>query len=285
MSLATQPGLPPSMVQGGPWCQDLQRHAHVALCIVLLCGLALAWPTRAVLLAVFVLCGAGVILLMRRIVSQDAETKRQLAHYRRLSQEQQHRISNGIQSVASSLSLQAAMSGHPDIEEALREAAARLMGVAEVHRRLHDPALAGAGLGQALQGLAERLLASAGLDHVTVQVDAQAPMLEHEAASLVAMIVAEAVANSVKHAFAGRDDGLLAISLRPSPGAKLVLLVSDDGPVTDVPPAAASPGGTSLGMLIMQGLAERLGGGMGLERGAQGGATLRVEFPQTARPG
>ncbi len=240
----------------------------------------LAWPKDAALLGVLLAVAAGQLLLLwrvnARLVAEKAHTVRLLAHHRDLYHELQHRVSNGIQSVASSLSLQAAMIGNADTEDALREAAERLLGVAEVHRRLHDPALDGPGLGEALRGLVQRLLASAGLGHVEVAIDAESPPLGHERASILAMIVAEAVANSIKHAYRGRDAGRLEVSLRPVPGQRLLLRVSDDGPGAVREPEADE---VSLGMLIMRGLADRLHGTLGFGPGAQAGASLNVEFP------
>lgn len=245
-------------------------------------------PCLAVLLVVFSLLLGGLLWrALARLAALRASVERLTRHQQEMYREVQHRVSNGIQSVASVLSLQASLAENAETEEALRSAAERLLGVAEVQRRLWDAALAGAALGAAIEAVARRLLESAGLGHVALTVEAGAAALGPERSTTLAMIVAEAVANSIKHAFADRRDGCLAVALRPAPGQRLLLTVSDDGPG---PPALAEDegetilAGASLGMLIMRGLAERLYGTLRLEQGPAGGALLRVEFPAQDAP-
>jgi two-component sensor histidine kinase len=164
-----------------------------------------------------------------------------------------------------------------DAETALATAVQRLHGVATVHRRLHDPELAGERLAEALDALTLDLLRSVGRDDIAVEVVVQAPPLDHNAATLVAMIVAEAVMNSVKHGFAGRPGGTLAVALRQH-AEEMALTVRDDGHglsgvIQDRP---------RLGTTIMEGFAQRLGGAFHLENAPGGGALVVVNFPSSA---
>ncbi len=245
----------------------------------------LLWPRGPIALGIFVLVGAGQIALVEflhmaaaQLVAARQRIEKLLAHERHLYHELQHRVANSIQSLASILSIQSArMSDMADAETALAEAVQRLHGVATVHRRLHDPELAGERLAEALDALTLDLLRSVGRDDIAVEVVVQAPPLDHNAATLVAMIVAEAVMNSVKHGFADRTGGTLAVAMRQQ-GGELVLNVRDDGHGL----SGVLQDGPRLGTTIMEGFAQRLGGEFRLENAPGGGACVVVNFPASA---
>ncbi|WP_165585664.1 sensor histidine kinase [Roseococcus sp. SYP-B2431] len=245
----------------------------------------LAWPQGAIALGLFVLVAGGQIGLIEilhaaaaQLVTARQDIEKLLAHERHLYHELQHRVANSIQSLASILSIQSArITDMADAEAALAEAVQRLHGVATVHRRLHDPELGGEQLAEALDALTLDLLRSVGRDDIAVQVLVQAPPLGHNPATLVAMIVAEAVMNSVKHGFAGRPAGRLAIALRHL-GGELCLTVRDDGHGL----SGATQDRPRLGTTIMDGFAQRLGGSFRLENVPDGGACVIVNFPSSA---
>lgn len=246
----------------------------------------LPWPQGFIALGLFVVVAGGQIGLVEilhraaaQVVRARQKIEKLLAHERHLYHELQHRVANNIQSLASILSIQAArVSETADARTALAEAVQRLQGVATVHRRLHDPELGGERLAEALDTLTLDLLRSVGREDIAVEVVVQAPPLHHDAATLVAMIIAEGAMNSVKHGFAGRPGGTLAIALRQR-GERLVLTLRDDGhglsgPVQD---------GPRLGTTIMKGFAQRLGGDFRLENAPGGdGARVVVDFPASA---
>lgn len=239
----------------------------------------LVWPQGPLALFFFLLVAGSQVALVHwlrqahaRVAFQRHALADQAARHRLLYTELQHRVANGIQSVASTLSAQAMMS--PEAQPALDEAAQRLLGVAEVHRRLHDPELAGA-LGTKLEAMLRQLMMSAGRSDVSVTVQAEAGTLAPELAGLVGLFVAEAASNSIKHAFNRRLGGQFDVSLLPVGEGALRLVVEDDGPGFS---AAAGGGDGSLGMTIMRGLAERLGSELRQGEGRLGGARLSVEF-------
>ncbi|WP_421993717.1 sensor histidine kinase [Roseococcus sp.] len=244
----------------------------------------LQYPQGPIALGLFVLVAIGQMALVEvlhvaalRLVTAHEKIEKLLAHERHLYRELQHRVANGIQSLATILSIQSLhMADMADAEAALADAVQRLRGMATVHRRLRDPELAGERLAQALDALTLDLLRAAGREDIAVEVVVQAPPLDHNAATLAAMIIAEAVMNSVKHAFAGRPGGTLTIALRQV-GQDMVLTIGDDGHglsgvLQDRP---------RLGTIIMEDFAQRLGGTLRLEN-APGGARVIVNFPPSA---
>ena len=239
----------------------------------------LVWPAGPIaLLAFLIVSGAQIALVHRLRVALDRVDAQRLLladqsdRHRLLYQELQHRVANGIQAVASTLSAQASVS--PEAQPALDEAAERLLGVAEVHRRLHDPEL-GNRMGEMLDGMLRQLLVSAGKSDVAVTMQVDAGPLSAEVAGLIGLIVAEAASNSIKYAFAGRFGGSLDVSLLRAGEARLRLVVEDDGHGF---PTRASQAGESLGMTIMRGFAERLRGTIRFGESAAGGARIALEF-------
>ncbi|WP_164867862.1 sensor histidine kinase [Rhodovarius crocodyli] len=241
---------------------------------------ALPWPQGYIALAFFLAVSGtetAVLAFLHRALEQLAQERERveklLNHEKHLYHELQHRVANGIQSLASILSIQAAtIADAEDAEMALTDAATRLRGVAAVHRQLHDPALATASFGSVLHGLARDMLDNAGLQAVRLDVSVTSPPPDQDSATTLAMVALEATSNAIKHAFAQRDTGQLTITLRRE-GALLALCVADDGPG----PGPMRDG--SLGMTIMEGFAERFGGRVSLTAQPQGGSLLRLEMP------
>jgi two-component sensor histidine kinase len=248
---------------------------------------ALEWPAGYVALAFFLIVCAAQIATVARLQAalrglgrERARIAGLLAHQQTLYAELQHRVANGIQSLASILSLQAGrVASADDAEDALRDAAARLQAVASVHRQLHDAELGSDGLERALRNVVEAQLAAAGREDVVLALDVRATPLPQEDATLIAMIVAEAVANALKHGIREKPRARVAIALRDTAEGRRVLDITDDGggfPRLPVPP------GASLGLVIMDGFAKRLGGTLSLGNAPAAGARVRVEMPVPA---
>jgi two-component sensor histidine kinase len=89
----------------------------------------------------------------------------------------------------------------------------------------------------------------------------------------LSLIVAELVTNSLKHAFAGREDGLIAVSVAGGKGV-YTLSVADDGP--GLPADFGNGKGSSLGQGILQSLAQQLHGKLAFDSGP--GTVAKVIF-------
>jgi signal transduction histidine kinase len=152
----------------------------------------------------------------------------------------------------------------PEVAGLLDEAVAELRGtigeLREIARGVHPSILTERGLGSAISALAERSPVP-----VAVSFDAHPCRPAVEAAAY--FLVAEALANTVKHA----DAGKVSVAIRGD-HERLSIEVSDDGV------GGADPGkGTGL-----QNLADRLaalGGGLGVSSGAQGGTVVNGWAP------
>ncbi len=247
-------------------------------------GWSFVWPRDVVPLGFFALVmGAQVALVhhltkaLARLEWKRSQMEAMRATEQLLFSELQHRVANGIQLVASLMSLEASrVETAEDAVAVLDDAVTRLSIVATIHRRLHDPALGEAGFEKALDSLARDILSAAGRQDVAVSVRAPRLAIKPADATSVSMIVAEAVTNAIKHAFAGRAGGRIDIRFEADATGERRLTLRDDGPGFATPP---DPHGDSLGILVMSSMAQRLGGRLELGNAPEGGAMVTVVMP------
>jgi two-component sensor histidine kinase len=237
-------------------------------------GLALAF--YAVVVAVDIALIHGMQMTLARLQEERGRTASLLEAQTTMFHELQHRVANNMQFVSALLDLQRRTVGHtPEgALAALEEAGRRLHTMAQVHRRLHDPR-SGDDFGSHVEGLCRDMLKAAGVPGIDCRVTVQAAPKSPERLLALAMLIVEALTNSLKHAFA-EDGGTVTIDLRAVPGQpdQLHLLVMDDG--IGLPDGFDVQRLPSLGWKIIQSLAAQLSGE--LSYGATGGSGTRIEL-------
>jgi two-component sensor histidine kinase len=237
-------------------------------------GLALAF--YAVVVAVDIALIHGMQMTLARLQEERGRTASLLEAQTTMFHELQHRVANNMQFVSALLDLQRRTVGHtPEgALAALEEAGRRLHTMAQVHRRLHDPR-SGDDFGSHVEGLCRDMLKAAGVPGIDCRVTVQAAPKSPERLLALAMLIVEALTNSLKHAFA-EDGGTVTIDLRAVPGQpdQLHLLVMDDG--IGLPDGFDVQRLPSLGWKIIQSLAAQLSGE--LSYCATGGSGTRIEL-------
>ncbi len=189
--------------------------------------------------------------------------------------ELQHRVANNLQFVAAVLRIARRSAGGDSIaERTLRDAQGRLELMSRVHRRLHDPAAVGLPVGQYLEELCRDLVEASDASFVNLAVQAAPLVLDLESLISISLMTAELVTNSLKHAFRGRSEGAIAISLRVV-GSHAALTVTDNGVGFSAGDGQGKSG--SLGKGIIESLAVQLHGTLVFEQGP--GTTVRLTFP------
>lgn len=238
-------------------------------------GLALAF--YALVVAVDIALIHGMQVTLARLQEERGRTASLLEAQTIMFHELQHRVANNMQFVSALLDLQRRTVGHtPEgALAALEEAGRRLHTMAQVHRRLHDPR-SGDDFGNHVEGLCRDMLAAAGVPGIDCRVAVRAAPQSPERLLSLALLIVEALTNSLKHAFAGRGGGTVTIELNPVPGQpdQLHLLVMDDG--IGLPDGFDGQRLPSLGWKIIQSLAAQLSGE--LSYGATGGSGTRIEL-------
>jgi two-component sensor histidine kinase len=176
--------------------------------------------------------------------------------------EMHHRVKNNLQTIAMLLRLQL---GEPDVdaEEALRESINRILSIAAVHDVLSEKGFRMVDVKQVLEQVAQsvtqnRLHLQERLEVVVRGDDIALPSRE---ATALTLAVNELVQNALKHAFADRESGRIAVTLEALPSGFRVA-VEDDG--VGLMAEAMTPDG--LGLQIIETLVTQdLGGELTFE--------------------
>lgn len=186
--------------------------------------------------------------------------------------EAHHRIKNILASLESLIRLQAAANPSIEAAAALGEAADRVRGAQTLYRHLFEAGrYESLGLRELLPELVEEVIASyPSRSRPRLELACEELELASDKLQPFGLILDELVANAMKHAFAGREGGLLRVGLRRE-GDRLVLEVEDDGPGPE-----GGPRHEGFGLRLIQGLAAQLGGSFGVEGP---GFRARLEFP------
>ena len=190
-----------------------------------------------------------------------------------LFRELQHRVANNLQFVAALLHLQRKLPLSKDA--ALSGAQARLEIMGRIHRRLYDPTNADRPITEFLRVLCNDLIDSAGATNVTLDVIDSPLRLSFDKVIPLALIVAETVTNSLKHAFPNPRPGRIMITLNAEPAPLWTLVVSDDG--IGFPAAGSNGPQEGLGRPIVDSLALQLDATIDVksDRGASVAITFR----------
>ena len=179
-----------------------------------------------------------------------------IRHKDLMSCESDHRLMNGLQMVASLLSLQSREAQSSKAAEQLKVAANRVATIGNVHRRLHALDHVGSvQLTQYLENLCQDLngiLPGKGAEH-DLAVEGIALEVPTSIGIPLGFIVSELVTNSAKYA-----NGKITVSLDVKPGKGYELSVSDDGP--GFPEGFDPKKSKGLGMKIVSSLVNQIDG-------------------------
>lgn len=232
----------------------------------------------AITLTLFILTAALELYVVRVLNLTINNLAQARERSNTLFRELQHRVANNLQFIAAILhlarkNLEAGSAG----ADALDAARSRLDLMSRVHRRLHDPASADLPLASYLEQLCRDLIEieADASSHIELRAEAPPVNFDFELLMPLSLIIAELVTNSLKHAFAGRAEGSILISL--AVGKKsCTLTVADDGCGFTQGMREVNSGG--LGQIILQSLVSQLQGTISFESGH--GAVTHVAFPR-----
>ena len=98
--------------------------------------------------------------------------------------------------------------------------------------------------------------------------------LNHAKAITLGLILNEAITNSIKYAFTETEEGKIAISLVHISDSQIMLSIADNG--KGLPSDFDQKMGTSMGMEMLQGLTDDLGGSLSIE--TNNGTQIKIIF-------
>jgi two-component sensor histidine kinase len=192
--------------------------------------------------------------------------------------EADHRVNNNMQMVSSLLQLQANYIEDPKLLESFQECTDRIRTMSLIHQKLRRKgAWAQIDFKEYLETLTDMLVRakSKGVK-VRRQFDMEPVALSLETAIPLGLIANELISNSLKHGFAGRQEGLVRVSLSRRGGDQLRLAIGDDGCGV----AAGISEGGSLGMRLVKVLTGQIRGQM--EYKNENGAEFVIVFKDTS---
>ena len=188
-----------------------------------------------------------------------------------------HRVKNNLQVVSSLLNMQARNATDEKTKGILSESRDRVMTMSLIHSQLYE----GSDLAEInMKEFVDRLLGqlqsySVGDTRITRVVRVDDYPFPISVAVPVGLIINELLSNALKHAFEGKDEGKIEVSLTASEDGRINLTVSDDG--VGLPLGFDIDESKTLGLRLVKILAEDQLQGT-LEVTSDGGATFNIEF-------
>jgi two-component sensor histidine kinase len=192
-----------------------------------------------------------------------------------LLREMNHRLANSFMALAGMVRREFGWSVLPGLRQSLDGLETRIAAFAQLHRFLTVGAESGwisaqCYIERLCEALGEALLKPIG---VRCEVSADAAFFPGEYCELIGLVIAELVTNSAKHAFRGRDDGLVRIEFLNT-AETWACIVSDNG-------IGASVTSIGVGSKILGTLLGRLGAEIATKSGL-GGTSSMIRWPVPA---
>ena len=223
----------------------------------------------------------GVVSVIRDITEKkEAERKLQRSLEERsiLLSEMHHRVKNNLAIIASLLYMQIEASVDENVIESLKTSYCRLQSIAQVHEQLYKNAEldANISLDQYLHQMAESVDETIILPDKKIKIDIECSDITIQLIQAVplGLLLSELLVNAYKHAFKDRDEGHIEISCGITEG-QLVIVISDYG--IGLPEDFSLDSG-SIGMSIVQTLAEQLNGNLSYTSETGEGTAFKISF-------
>jgi len=177
-----------------------------------------------------------------------------------LLKEIHHRVKNNLQIVISLLNTQSAYLDNEDALFAIRNSQHRMNAISLIHQKLYQSEnLAAIDMSVYINELIDYLQESFDTDkRVTYLMDVEPLCLDVGQAVPLGLILNEAISNAMKYAFVAGQKGRIIISLQPYGESRYQLNIADNG--VGLPEGFDPLQSSSLGMSLMQGLADQLEG-------------------------
>jgi Signal transduction histidine kinase len=206
----------------------------------------------------------------------SAEQDKLLKEKEWLIKEVHHRVKNNLQMVTSLLSSQSAYLEDDAAIRAVKDSLRRMQAMSLIHQKLYqDENTSKIAMPEYINDLVSYLHDSFDTNHsIVFEQSIESLELDVSQAIPLGLIITESIVNAIKYAFLNEERGTVNISLEREGPDHLVLRVSDNG--IGLPLEIDKMGHNSLGLDLMQGLAEQLKGTFDIEN--KNGVHITVRF-------
>jgi two-component sensor histidine kinase len=193
-----------------------------------------------------------------------------------LVREIHHRVKNNFHIVSSLLEIQSSYLKNKEALSAIKESQHRIHSMSIIHQKLYQSdTLSTIRMPEYIYELVEYLRESYSIrENIGFSLQIESIELNHASAITLGLILNEAITNAIKYAFAKTEDGKISISLTHVSDSQILLSIADNG--RGLPADFDSKIGASMGMELLQGLTDDLGGNFSIE--ANNGTCIKVAF-------
>jgi two-component sensor histidine kinase len=208
------------------------------------------------------------------ITHRNEQLQRLLSEKEWLLKEVHHRVKNNLYTVICLLESQAAYLEN-DALSAIENSQHRIYAMSLIHQKIYQTDdMKTIEMADYLPEFIQYLKDSYGNSrHIGFELTVDALPLDVSRAVPIALIVNEAVTNSIKHAFPGKATGMIRVSLERS-GDDILLEIADNG--IGIPQNIGEAKFNSLGLQLLRGLSEDINGRITFEN--CDGARITVAF-------
>jgi len=199
-----------------------------------------------------------------------------LAEKEWLLKEIHHRVKNNFHIVASLLEIQSSYLKNKEALSAIKDSQHRINSMSIIHQKLYQSeTFSIVNMPDYIYELVEYLRDSYGIrEDVRFSLQIDNIELNHASAITLGLILNETITNSIKYAFARMKHGQISISLTQISASQLLLGIADNG--RGLPGDFDSKNGASMGMELLRGLSDDLGGTLTIE--TKNGTHIKVIF-------
>ncbi|MBN2283762.1 MAG: hypothetical protein JXO48_07720 [Deltaproteobacteria bacterium] len=205
----------------------------------------------------------------------EEEVRKLLSEKELLLREVHHRIKNNMSTVMGMLSLQADALNDPSCASSLADARSRIQSMMVLYDRLYRSSdFRAISTEEYIASLIDEIVGNFP-NHRSVRIEKRIDdrVLDAKTLSPVGIILNELLTNAMKHAFAGREEGLIGVTFSFRDG-HAILDIYDDG--VGIPEDFDIKASTGFGMQLVDMLTEQLGGTLRVER--RQGTRFIIEF-------
>ncbi len=177
-----------------------------------------------------------------------------------MMREMHHRVKNNLQIVNSLLRFQSREVSDSKVVKMFEDSQNRILSMALVHEHMYrSENLMEIDVDSHLQVLASEIIKDYRIDrNITLNCKIEKVSIGIKTLIPLGLIVNEIISNALKHAFSGRNDGVVFVSLQKISEHKFELLIGDDG--VGYTQLAPTEKGDSLGLELVKVFTEQLDG-------------------------